>query len=176
VTQQPDKEPTNDHQTANAETVHNPRNFWGTSGFATVVAAIIGACATVLAQCGIKKDPSPPAQPIAISVTEIGTMTVVLPRLLPPPQLPQQTGPVATTEPRIHWQGMVRLRSGDRLNFDLVPPRNDIPIDEFLSQESGRFELHDRGGVCSDTTEPAKQECSDHTETHALPPASRCPG
>jgi hypothetical protein len=129
------------------------RYFWATTGFATIVAAAIGAGATLLAQ----RQPQPnPTIPRAYPATQAN-------RPSPTPQ--EATAAPATG---IYWHGTFVL--DNYVDFDSAPPQN---MGGSLSQDvAGSLDVNDAGGVWNAVAPPTKQKCSDQIATRA---ASRIP-
>lgn len=147
MTQRSDASHNENQQGSRSETRNNPRNFWATTGCATILAAAIGVGGTLLAQ---QSRPSPPTPP-APSTTQAHSTN---------PAPPETTAPVDTG---IYWQGTFIL--DNYVNFDSAPPQNQSGQ---LSQDvKGDLTVDDNGSVWTAATPPTKQQCSDQIATHA---------
>jgi hypothetical protein len=147
-----------------SETVNNPRNFWRTTGLATVLAAAIGVGGTLLAQQIGKKDPAP--GPAATSLAPSASASV--PRA--------SSAPVPASEAAaagIRWQGDFALTSYP--DFSSVPPKDDAGGS--MSQDIyGKLYPMGGGAVWTGSKLPSKQECSDLADTQAQEKIDPVPG
>jgi hypothetical protein len=134
-------------QDTRSEARNSRRNFWATTGCATIVAAAIGAGATLLAQQAKQSPPTPPASS-TMQADNANTTS------------PEATAAVDTG---IHWQGTFVL--GNYADFDLAPPRNESGD---LNQDvEGNLSVYDDGSVWTAATPPTKQQCFDQIATRA---------
>jgi hypothetical protein len=127
------------------------KNFWATTGSATVLAAAIGAGATLLAKGS--NTPAPEAAPVTQSTTA-GEVQHAAP-----------TSQLATTEaqPGVFWQG--NFLYDNYVNFDTAPPQNQ---NGRLSQDvKGDLEVEDEGSAWTGTSPPTYQQCAYQVQTQA---------
>ncbi|WP_336159262.1 hypothetical protein [Amycolatopsis sp. VC5-11] len=146
-----------------SETVNNPRNFWRTTGLATVLAAAMGVAGTLLAQQMGKKDPAPgPAETSRA------------------PSAPQKSSaPMSASDPseaapsEIRWQGKFALTSYP--DFESLPPKDNAGGS--MSQDIyGTLYPSGGGAVWTGSRPPSKQECSDLADTQSREKIDPVPG
>lgn len=138
------------------ENADAPRRFWRTTGCATVIAALIGAGATLLAQ--------QVAGPSSTATTAPSTVTVTVSPSAPSPGgAAAPPGPSATGEPDVLWHDHFNM--GNYVDFDSIPPQNGTGG---LSRgnNTGEYNVNDDGTLWESATPPSKQQCIDRIATH----------
>jgi hypothetical protein len=128
------------------------RTFWATTGIATIVAAVIGAIATVLAGKG--PDERPPAVPASTVAPAAGAAPG-----------PATTGPATTAAAAsgIFWQGSFVFHT--YVDFDSAPPQNDAG--ELTQDVKGNLLVYNDGSVWTGAAPPTKEQCADQIATRA---------
>lgn len=127
------------------ETINNPRGFWRTTGCATVVAAVIGAGATLLAQQIASSSSTTPGS---------GTVTGADQGQSGVPSEPERSD--------VLWKNHFNM--GNYVSFDTIPPQNEKGT---LSQDvEGTYHVYDDGALWESPTPPSKQQCVEKIATH----------
>lgn len=150
MVQQPHKPPSSAKSTR-SENLNNPRNFWKTTGCATVLAAAIGAGATVLGQQITKESPpkaNPPEEGVTVSPAPVHQSG----ETSPPPG-----------EASVRWQGQFQMTS--YVNFESIPPRNGGG--QLAQDVYGTLNTQGKGSRWDVATPPTKKQCSAQVETKA---------
>lgn len=131
-----------------SENRHFRRNFWATTGIATIVAAIIGAVATFVSTRGSDDRPQTPP---ATTAAQVGDAA-------PPPATT-----AAAADAEIFWQGTFVFHT--YVDFDSAPPKNG---EGKLTQDvKGNLGVYNDGGVWTGASPPTKQQCADQIATRA---------
>ena len=129
---------------------HFHRNFWATTGIATIVAAVIGAVATLLAT------KAPDERPQTFS-TSAPAQTQTGGGALPPPKT------TAASDAGIFWQGTFSF--DNYVDFDTAPPRNGGGN---LAQDvKGGLDVWNDGSLWTSNKPPTKDQCADGIATQA---------
>jgi hypothetical protein len=117
-----------------------------------VVAAVIGAGATLLAQQISSTEAPASSTPFTAVMTE-------------PAQDPSQPSPPAETgSSEVLWSNHFNM--GNYVNFDVIPPRNSGGN---LHQDvTGTYHVYDNAALWESRTPPSKRQCVDRISTHAL--------
>jgi hypothetical protein len=130
------------------ETRNLRRNFWATTGIATIVAAVIGGVATVLSNNASDEPRTPPPATAAAP----GGAT---------PAPPATTTAAAASE--VLWQGTFVFHT--YVDFDSAPPQNDAG--KLTQDVKGNLGVYNDGSVWTGADPPTKQQCSDQIATRA---------
>lgn len=138
----------------------SPRNFWLTTGCATIVAALIGAGATALSLAAKDNNPNPPSTPLATQTSHTPSANQV-------EKASTNSAITATnTQPMtgIRWQGNFALTSYP--DFDTIPPTNDSGGS--LAQDIyGTLHTMGHGAAWTSAGPPTRQQCSDQVDTQS---------